>query len=204
MTLAPLLVAVLASTPPAGDLPRSGYFGAGFSLEPLALGPAQAFSGGGAAVGVSFQAAIQVDLGTRWALRLPLELGVGGTGDATFAELGFTPGVLYRWRDDADQRWVPYLGGGLKLGAAGAGRDLLGLPLVTVQALDIDIDHHHGGESDPNLESRVGAFPELWAGVEWHPNRWFSLNLGGAYTYVRVAGTNVHLLHERVGLRFSL
>jgi hypothetical protein len=155
------------------------------------------------AVGVSLLTALQVDLGSRWALRLPLELGVGGLEDSTFAELGITPGLLYRWRDDADQRWVPYFGGGLRLGVVGAGRGLLGLPLVTVQALDLDFDGHDGG-SDPNLESSVGAFPEVWAGVEWHPNRWFALNLGGSYTYMRLLSTNVHVLHERVGVRFSL
>jgi hypothetical protein len=209
MTLLPLLL-VLASTPPPDHLPRSGYFGAGVNLEPLAMGPMQAISGGGAAVGLTIQGAIQVDVGPRWALRLPLELGAGGSGDSTFAELALTPGVLYRWRDDADQRWVPYFGGGFKLGLAGANRGLLGLPLVTSEALDtqaLDIHfHHHDGDSssDPNDVSRLGAFPELWAGLEWHPTRWFALNLGGAYTYVRLAGTNVHLLHERVGLRFSL
>ncbi|RKG85512.1 hypothetical protein D7W82_19320 [Corallococcus sp. CA049B] len=203
MTPIPLLVVVLASTATAGDVPRSGYFGAGVNLEPLSLGPVQAFSGGRVAVGISLQAALQVDLGSRWAFRLPLEVGVGGSGDSTFSELGVTPGLLYRWRSDADQRWVPYLGGGLKLGAAGAGREFLGLPLVTtVQSLDFDDDD--GDSDDPNFESRLGAFPEVWAGVEWHPNRWFSLNVQAAYTYVRVLGTNVHLLHERVGVRFSL
>ncbi|RKH42930.1 hypothetical protein D7Y23_30280 [Corallococcus sp. AB050B] len=188
-------------------MPRSGRFGAGISLEPISLGPIQAFSGGRTAVGISLQAAFQVDLGARWAFRLPLEVGYGGSGDATFSELGVTPGLLYRWRSDADQRWVPYLGAGLKLGAVGAGREFLGFPLITsVQSLDLDFDDFDDddGESDPNLESRLGAFPEVWAGVEWHPNRLFSLNLGVAYTYVRILGTNVHLLHERVGVRFSL
>ncbi|MBN8467490.1 hypothetical protein JYJ95_13290 [Corallococcus exiguus] len=186
-------------------MPRSGYFGAGVSLEPLSLGPVQAFSGGRVAVGITLQAAFQVDLGARWAFRLPLEVGVGGSGDSTFSELGVTPGLLYRWRHDADQRWVPYLGAGLKLGAAGAGREFLGLPLVTtVQSLDLDFDDDDGDSDDPNFESRLGAFPEVWAGVEWHPNRWFSLNVAAAYTYVRLLGTNVHLLHERVGVRFSL
>ncbi len=203
MPLLPLLV-ILASAPPTGGVPRAGYFGAGINLEPLALGPVQAFSGGGAAIGVSFQTALQVDVGPRWAFRLPLELGGGGSGNSTFAELGLTPGLLHRWRDDADQEWVPYLGGGFKLGVAVANRELLGLPLIT-QALDIHLHHHHSGSSsDPNNEGRLGGFPEVWAGVEWHPSRWFALNLGGAYTYVRLAGTNVHLLHERVGLRFSL
>ncbi|RKH88610.1 hypothetical protein D7Y21_13970 [Corallococcus sp. AB045] len=157
------------------------------------------------AVGISLQAAFQVDLGARWAFRLPLEAGVGGSGDSTFSELGLTPGLLYRWRSDAAQRWVPYLGAGLKLGAAGAGRAFLGLPLVTtVQSLDFDFDDGDGDSDDPNFESRLGAFPEVWAGVEWHPNRWFSLNVAAAYTYVRLLGTNVHLLHERVGVRFSL
>ena len=90
MTPIPLLVVVLASTATAGDVPRSGYFGAGVNLEPLSLGPVQAFSGGRVAVGISLQAALQVDLGSRWAFRLPLEAGVGGSGDSTFSELGVT------------------------------------------------------------------------------------------------------------------
>jgi hypothetical protein len=204
MTLVPLLAVILASTPPAGDVPRAGYFGAGFNLEPLSLGAAQAFSGGGATVGVSLQTAIQLDAGPRWAFRLPLELGGGGAGTSSFAELGLTPGLLHRWRDDADQEWVPYLGGGFKLGVQVASRQLLGLPPIT-QALDIHLHHHHSGSSeDADNEGRLGAFPEVWGGVEWHPSRWFSLNLAGAYTYVRLGGQNLNLLHERIGLRFSL
>ncbi|NPD28918.1 hypothetical protein [Corallococcus exiguus] len=91
----------------------------------------------------------------------------------------------------------------MKLGAAGAGREFLGLPLITtVQSLDFD--DGDGDSDDPNFESRLGAFPEVWAGVEWHRDRWFSLNVQAAHTYVRVLGTSVHLLHERVGVRFSL
>jgi len=203
MTLIPVLL-WLAAAPTEGALPRSGYFGAGINLEPLSLGPVQAFSGGGASVGLSLQSALQIDLGTRWALRLPLDLCAGGSSPSSFAQLGFTPGVLHRWRDDAEQQWVPYLGGGFKLGLVGAGRGLLGLPSTTAQALDLDFDDFDGDGADPDLETGFALSPELWAGVEWHPTRWFSLNLGGAYTYTRLQGAGVHMLHQRVGMRFSL
>lgn len=202
--LLPVVLAVLAAAP-ASPLPRAGHFGAGFNVEPLALGSVQAHSAGGTAVGVSLQTALQFDLGPRWALRLPLDLGVGGSRPANFAELGISPGLLYRWRDDADQRWVPYLGAGLRLGAVGAGRRLLGQPLVMTQQLrSMDWDSDGDGADDPNFESMARASPELWAGVEWRPSRWFALTVSGAYLYTRLMGTGVHVLHERVGLRLSL
>lgn len=203
MVLLPVLL-ILAAVPEPGVVPRAGYFGAGINLEPLTLGPVQAFASGGTAMGVSLQSALQIDLGPRWALRLPLGAALAGESPSDFVELSFTPGVIHRWRDDADQAWVPYVGGGLKLGLFGAGRGLLGLPLIASrQALDLDFGDD-GGDPDPNEEVDLGALPELWGGVEWHPNRWCSLHLGAAYSYVRVAGRNVHVLHERVGVRFSL
>jgi hypothetical protein len=92
-----------------------------------------------------------------------------------------------------------------------AGRNLLGVPLaqaaaVQHSALTADLDDCcDGGDSDSeNEEGRLGVGPELWAGAEWHPSRWFSVNLGAAYFYWHVYGLGVHVVSPRAGLRFSL
>jgi hypothetical protein len=124
------LAATLAATPttqlPEKELPEAGQFGGGFNLEPLSLGSAQAFTARGSAGGLSLQAALQFDLGPRWALRLPVDLSAGGSQRDSFGEFGVTPGLLYRWRDSAEQTWVPYVGGGVRLGLVGVGTDLMG------------------------------------------------------------------------------
>ncbi|MBF5041891.1 hypothetical protein FGE12_05770 [Aggregicoccus sp. 17bor-14] len=213
MLLPLLLTTLAAATPPAelpAPLPRSGHFGTGISLEPLSIGAFQAKGLGGSTSGLSLQAALQLDLGAHWAFRLPLDLSAGGSDPMQFTELGITPGLLYRWRSDADQHWVPFLGAGLRLGGVGAGRGLLGQPLVTAQGLRQAQGFHHdgdfggGGDDDPNLETKGHVAPELWMGLAWQPTRWFAVTLSGSYLYTRMLGTNVHLLHERVGLRFSL
>jgi hypothetical protein len=212
--LLPLLLSALASAAPAAQpaqpLPRAGHFGSGVSLEPLSLGAFQAKGQGATTSGLSMQAALQIDLGPRWAFRLPLDLSAGGEDPRQFTELGVTPGLLYRWRSDADQTWVPYLGAGLRLGGVGAGRGLLGQPLLLAQARVHAMGFDGGdfddgdGADDPNLETKVHAAPELWLGVAWQPARWFALTLGGSYLYTRMMGSSIHVFHERVGLRFSL
>lgn len=208
------LAATLTATPttqlPERELPEAGHFGGGFNLEPLSLGSAQAFSAGGSAAGLNLQGALQFDLGPRWALRMPVDLSAGGSSAMSYGELGITPGLLYRWRDSEDQTWVPYVGGGLRLGLVGAGRGLVGLPPVTAQrrpvaALGFDSDDWDSdSDSDLDLEMIGRVAPEVWVGIEWHASRWFALNLGGAYMYTRILGTGVHVLHERVGIRISL
>ncbi len=208
--VSPAAVAPEAAPAPLG---RSGAFGAGVVLEPLALGSTQAISRGGASAGVDLLGAALVDLGARWALRVQLDLAAGGSGGGGYAMVGLTPGVVHRWRTEPGQRWVPYAGAGLRLGAAGADRPLLGAPLVasTLGPLTSGAtggpaprDWHHSSSSDPNFASRAGAFPEAWAGVAWHPRTWLALDLGVAYTWVRLLGEDLHVLHERVGVRLEL
>jgi hypothetical protein len=43
----------------------------------------------------------------------------------------------------------------------------------------------------------------VWAGVEAHATSWFSLDLGATYAWIRVAGENVHLFRQFLGVRFS-
>jgi hypothetical protein len=190
-----------AGPPPLG---KSGAFGAGINVELLALGGAQAISTGGAEGGLAVATMLQLDLGVKWALRIPLAFDVTTTGGqhGGFADLSISPGVLHRWRSHADQRWIPYVGGGVKLGGFEAGHELLGQPIVTTAALDFD--HHHGsGSHDPNVEFRLRAAPEVWVGVEWHSTSWFALDLGATYAWTRIAGENVHLVRELLGVRFS-
>lgn len=195
-------------------LRRAGLFGAGVALQPITLGLVQAFSDGESAVGVQLLAALQIDLGKRLALRLPVDLVLGGSDDHTFVSMGFTPGLLYRFRSENGPGFVPYFGGGFKLGAASARVGLLGIPTTSSFALsranlsgfdldDLDDGDGDGGEPDPDLRTRLGAFPELWAGAEWHLSRLFCVDLGLAYTYYRMDHRGVHQLSERIGLRFS-
>jgi hypothetical protein len=181
----------------------------------------QAAAAGRVVRGSAFGVAVQIDLGVHWALRLPLVAGLAGGGDTDHIELDFTPGLVYRFRDHRDQRWVPYLGGGLRLGLTATGRGLLGLPFVAdppaAQARDFldhlgDHHHHHhdhhifGGSSeqdDPNEAYADDAVPELWLGVEWHPTSWFCLNLAGSYAYDRVEGVGLHVFREMFGTRLT-
>ncbi|MBJ6762874.1 hypothetical protein JGU66_19090 [Myxococcaceae bacterium JPH2] len=203
MLLFPLMM-VLAQAPVMEDLPRAGLFGAGFNMEPVSIGPMQAFTRYGSVQGASLSTGVQIDLGTRWALRIHLEGAGAASTDVNFAEFGLAPGILYRWRDTADQRWVPYGGAGLKFGGVGASRGILGLESAAVSAMDFDWDDFDDNNSNPDEETRFGTFPEVFAGVEWHPNRWFALTIHGSYTYARLVHTNVHMFQERVGVRFSL
>ena len=186
----------------SGPLPKSGLFGAGFGLELLGIGPVEVIGPAGFASGVGLTVALQFDLGPRWALRLPATLDYAGRhGDSAFLDLAFSPGILHRWRSSADQRWVPYLGGGIRLASQGVRRDFVGEPLL--MKLDIDIDEHHGGD-DPNFETELApVMPELWVGLEWHPNRWFAANLGLCYSWLRARGQNVQLVRQMLGGRFT-
>jgi hypothetical protein len=182
-------------------LPKSGRFGAGLGVEALSLGPVEAVSAGGASAGLGMAVAVQVDLGARWALRVPVALDTTlGGGHGTFIDLTITPGLLYRWRHDVDQRWVPYAGAGLRLGAAGARRDLLGLPLV---AAKLPVPHEHHAD-DPDFDTTGTIGPELWAGVEQHLNRWLALDWCLGYAWTRVDGVGVHLFRQTLGLRLTL
>jgi hypothetical protein len=203
----------VATTPPkVPALHRSGGLHLGVHLEPPYLGSIQAISAFGHAVGTDVGIAVQVDLNKRWAFRLPLELGAGGFGDgAGYGELALIPGLLYRFRDTDDQRWVTYVGGGTRFGLGGIGRVLINQPLI-VQSQNVACCHDWGdggwsgggggGHSDPNTELVIiGLSPELWVGGELRLSRWVLVNFAGSVAFERTNSTSVVVLRETVGLR---
>lgn len=202
--------ATTETAPPSLSLGRSGRFGWGAGIEVLGLGLTEAWSGGRGATGLHLLTAAQIDLGPRWALRLPLSIDstVRDAGEVGYVALAFSPGIVHRWRTASEQRWIPFAGAGLRLGAFGARRDFLGLPLVSTNALFIE-GHHFGdsdghGSHDPNVESHGSIGPELWAGVEFHPNRWIAWIFGATYTVAWASGTAIHVLREGVSFRLTL
>jgi hypothetical protein len=133
---------------------------------------------------------MEFDLGPQVALRVPLRIGFAGGVDtsSSFAEVVIAPGVIYRFRHDRGQRWVPFAGGGLALGAFQFGRQLLGLP-----------------PSPPGVSQsfvKVGLAPEATGGVLYCPASFFALRLTAGYTYMFVARASAHALTETVDLRF--
>lgn len=188
----------------AQELPESGILAAGINIDPVELGVAEAFSAGGSAVGVRASAGVQIDLGPRWALRVPVVVASAvGSGDAGFAEIDLVPGVVYRFRNVQDQRWITYLGGGLKLGAWGADRAFLGQPLVAV-AVARDFDDLGDGGDDPNFETTIGVGVEGWAGAEWRPNRWFAMTFELTGAAMSINGAATLAVSESIGLRLSI
>ena len=166
------------------------------------IGPGRTEAGAGVALIPQF------DLGPRWAFRIPISVDATfGSSPGGYAGISLTPGLVYRWRRRQDQAWIPYAGGGLKLGTFGAGHALLGLPPIPVAG--IFIGHHHldldggGHADDPNFEVGLRVAPEVWAGLEGHPSSWLSVDLGASYAWLRLAGENVHLVRELIGLRLS-
>jgi hypothetical protein len=180
-------------------LPRTGVLGVGLGIDPLQLGPMQVISSGGTSWGVAVGAGVEIDLGPRLALRIPLEIAYAGSSNedasgveqsTVFLYAGLSPGVVYRFRSERDQRWTPYVGGAVKLGAFMFGRQLLGVapnpPPATMQEF-----------------TRVGVAPDLSAGVLFTPARWFSWRIGIDYTYIFVAHTSVHAFAETIAPQFS-
>jgi len=204
-----VIMALLSSTALAGPglapeeppLRKAGLFRQGITIELLALGGMQAITPHGTASGADAGIAFQWDLGPRWALRVPIEFGVGGlTSGEGYGELLAIPGVVYRFRNHDDQRWVPYLGGGMRFGSVGIGKSLVGQPLVVACCHDWgDSDGH----PDPNTDTELVWGTELWAGVEWNRARWFSLQLAGALGYERILATSVVVLRETLGFRLA-
>ena len=186
-------------TAPAAPAPlgQAGLFERGINLDLIELGALQAFGPGGSASGIVLALGPELDLGPRAALRIPLRLGfagaiettsaAGSTVSTSFAELVIAPGVVYRFRHEREQRWVPFVGGALALGAFQFGRQLLGL-----------------APSPPNVSQsfvKVGVAPEALGGVLYCPARFFALRFAASYTYMLVARTSAHALTETVDLR---
>jgi hypothetical protein len=192
----------LSAEPGPPPLGKAGYFHTGFSIDLLGLGAVQAITSHDHASGVTAGLALQWDLGPRWALRLPIELSLAGLSNGGgYGELALLPGAIYRFRDADDQRWVPYLGGGLRLASVGIGNTLINRPLVV--ACCHDWGDGHNGKPDPNVDSEGTTCLDLWAGVEWNRTSWFALQLAGSLGYERLAGVPVIIARELVALRLS-
>ncbi len=187
----------LAPAAPA-PLGRSGLFERGINLDLVELGALQAFGSGGSASGIVLALGPELDLGPHIAVRISLRLGFAGdleTASATgptlstsFAELVLAPGVVYRFRHDRQQRWVPFVGGALDMGAFQFGRQLLGL-----------------APSPANVSQsfvKIGVAPEALGGVLYCPASFFAVRFAASYTYMLVARTSAHALTETVDLRF--
>jgi hypothetical protein len=199
-----LVAQQLSATPPsdttiAAPLPPTGVFARGLGINLLQLGPLQVISSGDSAYGVALAAGVEIDLGPRTALRVPLEINYAGSSSenaagveqsTVFVFAGLSPGVVYRFRYERDQRWTAYLGGTVKLGAFMFGRRLLGVaqnpPPATMQEF-----------------TRSGVAPEVTGGVLFTPLSWLSWRIAVDYTYIFVAHTSVHTLAETVGPQFS-
>jgi hypothetical protein len=187
-----------ASPPEARPLTRTGLLRRGINIDLLELGAIQALGPGGSTAGILLGIGPEFDLGSRAAIRAPLQLAVavdtsGAGADraeaSSFFDLVLAPAFVYRFRYQQDQRWVPYLGGGLDLGLFQFGRQLLGLqpsPPGTAQAF-----------------VRVGMAPDVFGGLLYSPSRLFSLRLAAGYTYFYVAHTSLHVLSETLAARFS-
>ncbi len=196
----PLLTATTQGAPSRNAAPpalrRSGIFGAGINLDLLELGTLQAFGSGGSANGLLLGLGPEIDLGTHWALRTPLEIQLAlGSGSSSaeqansFVAVTLTPGLVYRFRSREGAHWIPYLGGAFALGAFQFGRGLLGL------------EASPAGISQSFV--RMGAAPELLGGVLFAPSRIFMLRFGATYSFFWVAHTSLHVLSEGISVRFS-
>ena len=192
----PVLSAAPAPVAPAA-LPRAGLFGVGINLDLLELGPIQVFARGGKPAGFFVSLGLEIDLGPYAAFRLPLKAAIvpgsttiAGENDAgSFLEVALAPALVYRFRDTPGQRWVPFVLGGVDLGAFQFGRALLGLdpsPMGTAQAF-----------------TRAGIAPNAGGGVLFTPVPVFSVRFAATYTYLFVAHTSVSVLEETVALRLS-
>jgi hypothetical protein len=213
--LAALLLAQVPGLPPDDlptDLPESGRFGSGVGLELLGLGATQGATRFGYAGGLSLYTAVQFDMGPQWAFRLPISLDfTARAGNAAYGALAFTPGMVHRWRSTVDQRWIPYVGLGVRLASQAVRRDFVGLPALPAASAplvaNLDLGEHHfggGNADDPNLEARLSIGPEVWVGYELHTNRWSAFNFGLTYAFSNVDGVIVHVVRETVGVRLTL
>jgi hypothetical protein len=189
-------------------VPKEGVFSAGIGVIPVGLGPVEVFSAGGHAIGARLTAGAQVDLGPRWALRLPIVIaGASGGSLDGYAEIDVVPGVLYRFRDRIDEGFTPYVGAGVKLGGFGAGRPLLAKPPVIatvrpgVAPNDLFEEHHHS--NDPNFDSEATVGAELWLGGSWHATRLLSLDFDLTGSAVPVDGVLVAVVAQTASLRFT-
>jgi hypothetical protein len=192
-----------AATAPM-PLGRAGRFGWGFSLE-LQIGWSQVFAPGGSPAAVLLGLAAQVDMGPRSAFRLPLSVVAASSGENQFAEAAFVPTYIYRFRNETEQTIVPYVGLGVRVEFVDAGRRLLGRPLTGMKSPD-SCAGRHGTSTDRDCGFALS--PEPIAGIEWHANRLFALDIAATYSFAHLTSSDgvvswIHLLSIYVGPRLS-
>jgi hypothetical protein len=202
----PAPATVTPGPPPVEALGRSGRFGVGFSLE-LQTGVAQVFAPGGSPTGVWLALAAQVDMGPHAAFRLPLQIAAASSGEHGFAEAAFTPTYVYRFRHENDQTIVPYVGLGVKLAFVEGGRTLLGRPLTGMASPDSCSRRHSTGGS-VTTDCGFAVSPEPVAGIEWHANRLFALDIAASYSFAHLTSSSdgsawINLLSIFVAPRLS-
>ena len=184
------------ATPPAAPpstpevLGKSGRFGLGLSLE-ANLGWNQVFASAASPAGAVVALALQFDLGPRAAFRLPMSFAFAGAGNDEFGQLALAPAIIYRWRSSADQELVPYLGLGLRLGAALGGRHLLGRPVTGVAGADScsDSREHPRSTGAPIPDCAFFVSPEPTLGLEWHASRLFAIDIALAYSFAHFSSS---------------
>jgi len=189
----------------AQELPKEGLFSAGIGVVLLSLGPTQVFSKAGHASGLRLSAGAQLDLGPRWALRLPLVIAASDGSHGGGAELALSPGLVYRFRYRAQQGLVPYLGAGVELGMFGADRRILGKPLLPVPHTDVSalLHEHPHNASDPNFDTVGTVGGVAWAGASLHASQLVSVDFELAGEAVAIDGVVVEAIAESVALHLT-
>jgi hypothetical protein len=190
----------------AAPLHRTGRLHLGVSADAF-LGTIQAITTHDYASGVVVGFAGQAELDARWALRVVGDLGAGGFGHGGgYGEIAIIPGALYRFRTTDDQTWVPYLGGGLRLGLAGVGYKLTNKPTPVACCHDWGSGGlGGGGHADPYVDNDfTGLSPEAWGGIDLSIASWLSLELAGALGYEHLESTRVFVLRQTLAVRVSI
>jgi hypothetical protein len=133
---------------------------------------------------------------------MPASFAVAGSGDDSFGHLALSPALLYRFLDDTDQRWVPYVGLGLRLGVMVAGRHLLGRPVTGVPTADTCSRRNRSATSTPIEDCAFTISPEPMGD---HTSAFF-LDFAATYSFSRHLSeglvSRVHLVQLYVGPRF--
>ena len=143
---------------------------------------------------------VEIDLGPRMALRVPLEIAYAGSSnnDAAGVEhstLFLFVGLVARGRLPLSHRapstldaptWEARAARAASCSAASCSASAPNPPPATMQEF-----------------TRLGAAPDLTAGFLFTPVRWFSLRIAVDYTYIFVAHTSVHALSETFAPQFS-
>ena len=124
-------------------------------------------------------------MGARAAFRLPLSFVASGSGENELAELSIVPTYIHRFRTQTEQTFVPYVGLGLNLVFVDAGRAALGRPDTGTRTPDSCGRHNTSYTRD----CAFAISPAPTAGVEWHANRLFALDVAASYSFAHLTSS---------------